>query len=541
MSSNALRVLSAPTADGRVGSSLSSMNLDPDALQKSLDFLPGARVMSVEINDDGSYDSGYSTITNLPAFCHIRIGITGTAHTAHVSVWAPQNWNGRFLATAGGGNHTENEWVTDLDGFGVDTYDMAPTMASAIRRDFATATTDAGIRDERDFGWGLDLATSEIDGELTENWHHRATKDMADVAKALLAVVYGEPPSYSYLVGTSGGGRQTMVTAQKYPQTFDGYWASCPAVNSLHIGLIGLWPAVVMKELGSVMPAAKFEEFRRFALETLEGAPAVEDGFLSTLSFPMPDARLAVGRESEVGALTELDAEVMHRIWSGPHRRNGERIWFGLPAGAETWGSGLWGMGWISYQDREGALEVVPLSYATEWAGPWIQRNPDWDWHHCDLTEFEELFDRSLEEFSDYDCSDPDFSALRERGGRLLLTHATGDGLIPAQGTVHYHDRIIDSFGDPDEAAEVVRFFLAPGGGHSSTADGCGVGISLDEGLSALMEWVEHGKAPDVLIGRRTNRSTGEIEMTRPVCRYPETPTYLGGDRRLATNFACPE
>lgn len=540
MSSNALRAHSASTTDGGAGS-FSSMNLDAGALQRSLDFLPGARLMSVEINDDGSYDSGYSTITNLPAFCHIRIGITGAAHAAHVSVWAPRNWNGRFLATAGGGNRTENEWVTDPDGIGVDTYDMAPTMASAIRRDFATATTDAGIRDDRDFGWGLDRETGEIDRELTENWHHQATKDMADAAKAVLAVVYGEPPSYSYLVGTSGGGRQAMVTAQRYPDAFDGYWASCPAVNWLHIGLIGLWPVVVMKELGNVVPAAKFEEFRRFALETLEGESAVEDGFLSSSRFPVPDARDAIGRESGAGIITDLDAEVMNRVWDGPRRRNGERIWFGLPAGAETWGSGLWGMGWISYEERDGEVEVVPLSYATEWAGPWVLRNPGWDWRTCGLDEFEELFDLSLEELSAYDCSDPDFSGLAAAGGRLLLTHGTGDGLIPAQGTIQYVERIVESFGNRDNAVEVMRLFICPGGGHSSTADGCGVGISLDEGLSALIEWVERGKAPEVLIGQRTNRATGEIEMTRPVCRYPETPTYLGGDRRLATNFACPE
>lgn len=515
-------------------------NCKVEKLQSALASFPAMKVVSADINESGVFESPYGRIEELPAFCDIRVEVAGRAHTSHVKIWAPLGWNGRFLATAGGGNRSENEWVTDPEGIGVETYDMAPTMAAAIRRDFATATTDAGVRDERDFAWGLDLATGDIDRELTENWHHRATKDMADAAKGVITTLYTVAPTYSYLIGTSGGGRQTMVTAQKYPGTFDGYWASCPAVNWTHFSLVGLWPSLVMKELGHVLVPQKLEEFRQYALETLEGDSAVEDGFLSTLSFPPLDARGAIGRTSTAGCLTELDAEVMNHIWGGPRRSNGQALWYGLPVGAETWGAGLWGFGWVGYEEREGELIPVPMSYATDWAGAWVQRMPDWDWRTSSLAEFEELFDRSVQELADYDCSDQDFSGLQAAGGRMLITHSTADGLIPPQGTVQYHDRIVAALGGDVAAGEVVRFFLTPGGGHSSTADGYGIGISLDEGLLALIDWVESGVAPEVLIGQRMSRTTGEIEVTRPVCRYPNIPRYLGGDRRLATSFECP-
>lgn len=47
----------------------------------------------------------------------------------------------------------------------------------------------------------------------------------------------------------------------------------------------------------------------------------MEDGFLSTLSFPRLDADGAVGRISESGALTAVDAAIMNRIWAGPQRK----------------------------------------------------------------------------------------------------------------------------------------------------------------------------------------------------------------------------
>ncbi|WP_165478264.1 tannase/feruloyl esterase family alpha/beta hydrolase [Arthrobacter sp. S39] len=516
------------------------LNCNVQTLQAGLAHRTGVSVVFAQVNESGFFDSPAGRIERLPAFCDIRVDIVGHSHTARVRIWAPLAWNGRFLATAGGGNRTENEWVTDPEGTGVETYDMAPTLASSIRRGFAAATTDAGVRDERDFAWGLDIATGEIDRELATNWHHKATKDMADAAKDVLTELYTIAPSYSYLVGTSGGGRQTMVTAQMYPDLFDGYWASCPAVNWSHMSLTGLWPALVMKELGNVVTPDKFEAFRRYALEAIEGASALEDGFLTTLSFPTLDAYSALGRDTEGCVLTELDAEIMNRIWAGPRRRNGEALWYGLPVGADTWGTGVWGIGWIGYEMRKGATDAFPLSYATDWAGAWIQRVYDWDWRTCSITEFEELFDRSVGELAEYDCADEDFSGLKASGGRMLLTHSTGDGLIPPQGTVQYHERIAEALGGDDAAAESVRFFLTPGGGHSSTADGYGLSISLDEGLSALIEWVESGVAPEVLIARRISRTTGEIEMTRPVCRYPLTPQYIGGDRRLATSFQCP-
>ena len=509
---------------------------DVATLQRAVAHLPGVSIVSAEFNDVGSYDGPFGRIDGLPPFCDVLVHVAGPTHTTHVTVWAPLDWNGRFLATAGGGNRTASEWGLDPTGIGAETYDMASTLPSAVRRHYATASTDGGNRDARDFGWGHDLETDSLDLELAENWHHRATKEMADIAKVITTALYGIAPTYSYLVGTSGGGRQTLVTAQMYPDTFDGYWASCPAINWSRMIPAGLWPAVVMKEYDNVLSVAKFEAFRQFALETVEGETALEDGFLTTLGFPDVDATGAIGRSTDEGPITETDALVMNLIWRGPTRRNGERLWYGIAPGAESWGDNLWGIGLASSEETDGKREPVPLSYATEWVSGWLRLDPEWDWHGVTMTQFEDLFDESVAKFSHYDSAAQDFSGLARTGGRLLLTHSNADGLISPQGTVEFYDGVVATLGQ--EATDgIMRFFLSPGGGHSSTADGFGVGFSLNAGLDALIDWVENGTVPEALIARRRSRFTGEVDMHRIVLRFPREARHLGGDRKLATSF----
>jgi feruloyl esterase len=81
--------------------------------------------------------------------------------------------------------------------------------------------------------------------------------------------------------------------------------------------------------------------------------------------------------------------------------------------------------------------------------------------------------------------------------------------------------------------ADWSRLFLVPGMGH------CGGGArTLDhfDLLSAAVDWVESGRAPDRVVA--TGRSMpGE---SRPLCPFPAHAQYDGtGDVREATNYTC--
>jgi feruloyl esterase len=59
------------------------------------------------------------------------------------------------------------------------------------------------------------------------------------------------------------------------------------------------------------------------------------------------------------------------------------------------------------------------------------------------------------------------------------------------------------------------------------------------DAILALEAWVEHGAAPDRMIGSHVDAS-GNVTFTRPLCPYPEEAVYEGhGDTTDAANFAC--
>jgi len=57
--------------------------------------------------------------------------------------------------------------------------------------------------------------------------------------------------------------------------------------------------------------------------------------------------------------------------------------------------------------------------------------------------------------------------------------------------------------------------------------------------LTALMEWVEQGKAPDKLIGTAFHGgfAANGISFQRPIFPYPKLPEYVGGDPNLPDSF----
>ena len=78
------------------------------------------------------------------------------------------------------------------------------------------------------------------------------------------------------------------------------------------------------------------------------------------------------------------------------------------------------------------------------------------------------------------------------------------------------------------------RLFMAPGMAH------CGGGIGPDrhDGMTAIIDWVEKGKAPDSMLASHV--VDGHVVRTRPLCAYPNVARYSGqGSIDEASNFRC--
>lgn len=504
-------------------------HLQLEALNGSIIDIGNAVVTSINVNTSGVFESPQGFVTDLPDFVDVRVSVRSEqGRDAHVYLWCPLRWNERFLGIGGGGNRTLPQWLTS-DGM------TSPTLRDGIRNGYAVVCTDAANRDERLAAWGLNIDTGEIDAELADNWYVRSNHEMAVVGKLLVEQIYGRMPQYAYMMGASGGGRQTLVQAREHPEDFDGYWADCPAINWTRLHMAQMWPPLVMKELSNPVPLAKMEAFRRAAISAHDAQDGLVDGIVSRSDFPSWDARLLIGASTVAGPITERDAEVMNRIWEGPRTAKGDWLWYGPPIDSECAGGGPLSIGLATTAQIDSALIPVPFMIATDWVGSWILRDPNWDWTTLTFVQYEELFARSVEEFAAYDASNPDYKEFVSKGGKLLMSHGTADEMIPAQGTVKFYEAIRDKLGG-EVTDEHVRLYLCPGDVHG-TLYGDGPGLSLAAGMRALVAWVEGGDAPEILSAVRAHPRTNEIIMTRPIAPYPLSNKYIGGDPAVAESY----
>jgi feruloyl esterase len=146
----------------------------------------------------------------------------------------------------------------------------------------------------------------------------------------------------------------------------------------------------------------------------------------------------------------------------------------------------------------------------------------------------------------------PDLSAFRARGGKLIQYAGWSDAAIPPQNGLNYYRKVAQTIGDP---RDFYRVFMAPGmahcsGGAGPNAFGNGTSngpvIDADHDLvKALERWVEQGVAPDRIIATHylnNNVTTPPIvvQFQRPLCPFPQRSEYVGqGDPNDAANFVC--
>jgi feruloyl esterase len=93
------------------------------------------------------------------------------------------------------------------------------------------------------------------------------------------------------------------------------------------------------------------------------------------------------------------------------------------------------------------------------------------------------------------------------------------------------------------EAADFFRLFMAPGMWHC----GGGLGPDLFDPVTAVIDWVEAGRAPDQLLAEQRDKAggersswTGALQRSRPLCPYPQVARHDGrGDPNRAASFTC--
>lgn len=451
----------------------------------------------------------------MPATCRVHATVTHppAGDTENIDVWMPvDGWNRRFQGVGGGGY---------VGG-------SPQALAAPVRQGYAAASTDAGHVGGSG-AFALD-ANGRLNWQLIRDFAYLGIHDMTVVGKAVTAAFYGRPAAYAYWNGCSTGGRQGLSEAQRYPDDYDGILSAAPAINWSRFIPAEFWPELVMLREGDFLPQCKFDAFQAAAVEACdEVGDGVRDGVIGDPSRCDFDPRKQVGQVTPCGTITTQDASIVEKIFAGPRSTTGDFLWYGLTPGTSFAG--------LARTVTTGDTTTgAPFPIALTHLGTWVQQNPSWDWTTATYEEYDQLFVQSVEMYTSVIGTDnPDLREFRRSGGKVLIWHGQSDQLIFPQGTVDYYERVQAVMGGSARTGEFARLFMAPGVAHCAG----GAGPQPNDPLSALIDWVERGKAPRVLDGV-VRDATGTVVRSRPICMYPEVAAYRGhGDVPDASSYVC--
>src|SRR5215469_13592728 len=435
-------------------------------------------VDSAAMNTSGTFAApGQQALTGLPAFCDVSLTETDQAgNPINIDVWLPKSWNGRFEGV-GGSVYACGPWF----------FEMAP----AISEGYASAATDCGVSpaDMDTATWAL--KDGQLDWPLIRDFAYGGIHDMTVVGNATTSAYYASPLRFSYFNGCSTGGREGLTEAQRYPADYNGIVSGAPAINWTRFIPAEIWPQLVMNQAGDFLSSCKEAAFTDAAVKACGTG-----GVISNPSACNWNPASLVGDVTPCGAITAQDAQVMTKIWQGPENSLGRKLWYGLERGTSLAGIATAGQ---------------PFPVTVSWLGTWLQRNPAWDWRTLTYQQFDRLYRQSVGEFSGIFASDnPDLSAFKKHGGKIIIWHGLSDQLIFPQGTVRYYNQVRSAMGGLRRTESFARLFLAPGAAHCASAAGAAPAEPAQP-MDSLVNWVEKGKAPATIPAVVTDPATGLV------------------------------
>ena len=147
--------------------------------------------------------------------------------------------------------------------------------------------------------------------------------------------------------------------------------------------------------------------------------------------------------------------------------------------------------------------------------------------------DFWELLHQSRQQYNSIvGTDDPDLSAFKSAGGKIVQWHGLADELIFPNGSSNYYERVLERVA---KAQDFYRLFEVSGVDYCFGGSGAFPWTAFD----SLVKWVEGGKAPDTLDAATIPVSETETPKHRPLCLYPQVAAYKGGDPDQASSFEC--
>jgi feruloyl esterase len=476
------------------------------------------------------------TTSTEPPYCKVRAlatPVTGSLIDIEVRLPSAANWNGRFQGLGNGG----------YAGVGTVELNMAIAGMNALKQGFAVATTDMGT-----------TPASILNGDVLIgqpqkwiDWGSRATHLMTTVSKSLVTAHYGSGPKWSYFNGCSTGGQQGMMSAQRYPDDYDGIIAGAPAANRTHLHTNVVWNYNAL----NATPNSRFTDASaKLLTDAVVAACAIKTGGVTGDAF-LTDPRgcdfdpgvLQCTPSKTTDCLHADQVEAARKIYGGTRTASGNALIFpGLAMGSESWFV------------LQGLLHEPLFASLFKWVfGPtWTSSGYDFEGHT-------EVVDSVLADM--LNANNPSLDSFKSRGGKLLRYHGWADPLIPAQDSINAYKGTVayESQKSPGRALQrtqdYYRLFMVPGMHHCEGGPGPNAFGQRDVGVAqplsadashsamiALQRWVEGGVAPDRLVATKyvEDDPAKGVQTRRPLCAYPKIARYKGtGPANDESSFSC--
>jgi len=532
---------------------------------------PATRVLSARMHGKSE---GSAPGMVLPDHCEVlgmineRIGFNSQRYAIRFRLRLPAAWNGRFFFQGGGGtNGNLGNGLGNLQG-------QQETTALALG--YAVVSQDAGHDNAVNHDPNLNGAqTFGFDPQARRDYGYNSYDEVTQASKALIRLYYGRAPEKSYYVGCSEGGREGMMMSQRFPAYFDGIVSVAPGFRLPKASAIGeAWDSQAFAE--AARAAGIYDRYAQpflnktftdddlalvsaAVLAACDGLDGLSDGLIDNFSActtamvaPKLEERTCRGAKRP-DCLAAPQVAALRKVFDGARNSRGEALYADWP-----WDAGIGGKagdayfeGWrrwkigafdaatntaINLNMGSGAASAIfttpPTPVPSFGAGPTaFLLDFNFDTDVARIFAASGMYAESAWDFMM--ASSTDLSAFKSRGGKLVLVHGVSDPIFSINDTVQWWKEI-DGV-QAGAASNFVRLFAVPGMNHCSG----GPATDVFDAFTAVVEWVENGKAPDRIVAK-ARATTAWPGRTRPLCPYPAQARYKGsGSIEDASSFVC--
>lgn len=455
---------------------------------------------------------------NVPAHCRVD-GVLEPEITFQVNL--PESWNKRFYMVGNGGHAGNNP---DSQGASRD---------AALALHFVMAATNTGHDATAEPGATFVLSNPQ----KAIDYAYRAVHLTAVVSKQIANYYYGQPVAYAYWNSCSNGGRQGLLEAQRYPDDFDGIVANAPWSDQTGFTIGAIWNQQAMTT--NPISAGKLAVLAKTVMEKCDAIDGLADGLiddprLCSIDVAKEVPSCPVGTDND-SCLTTAQASAIQKVYDGPRDSQGRQLFPGFMPGSEALVPGPNGSSNSAWMNL-----IVPASPDAKPADfnlaegnmrylAFVPPRPDYDYRDFDFDRDPELLDYWSRLA---DATDINLSAFRSKGGKLIITYGWADTVLQPLMGVHYYEQSVAA-NSPD-ATNFMRLFMVPGMTHCAG----GVGPDQNDAVTAVIDWVENNKAPELLVAKKI--VNGATTRSRPLCPYPQVARHTGqGSIDEAENFRC--